>query len=83
MHQKGYGLIRIDGVMCRVHRLVCIRRHGPPPTDDLEAAHSCGNAGCVNPRHIRWATRFENAADKKLHGTDSMSTYLKAKALAS
>lgn len=25
--------------------------------------------GCVNPRHLRWATRSENHADKLDHGT--------------
>jgi hypothetical protein len=34
------------------------------------AAHSCGNGhlGCVNPRHLRWATAKENAHDELLHG---------------
>jgi O-acetyl-ADP-ribose deacetylase (regulator of RNase III) len=25
--------------------------------------------GCVNPDHLRWGTRLENAADKVAHGT--------------
>lgn len=39
--------------------------------DRIVSAHSCGNGheGCVNPKHLRWATQKENIADKKAHGT--------------
>lgn len=52
-------------------RIMCEQAHGPAPTQTHEAAHSCGNAygGCVHPKHLRWATALENAADKRLHGT--------------
>ena len=44
---------------------------GDPPTPKHEAAHSCGNGhlGCINPKHLRWATHLENEADKIAHGT--------------
>jgi hypothetical protein len=29
-----------------------------------EAAHRCGHWWCVNPAHLRWATREENERDK-------------------
>ena len=50
---------------------MCILRHGEPDYPELEAAHSCGcgHEGCVNPNHLRWATRVQNAADKEAHGT--------------
>lgn len=69
---KGYSYIRIDGKPRLVNRIVCARAHGPPPTAGLDAAHSCGNAACANPLHLRWATPKSNAADKKLHGTSNI-----------
>lgn len=52
-------------------RAMCILAHGEPPTPKHVAAHSCGKGheACVNPRHLRWATMKENAADTLLHGT--------------
>jgi hypothetical protein len=55
----------------RPTRIMCEMAHGPAPSSLHEAAHSCGNGdkGCINPKHLRWATPKENAADKLLHGT--------------
>jgi hypothetical protein len=54
-----------------VSRAMCEENYGPPPTPKHESAHSCGNGhnGCVNPKHLRWATAQENTDDKRLHGT--------------
>lgn len=51
---------------------VCEAEHGPKPTEGHEAAHNCGNGreGCVNHKHLRWATRQENSMDMFIHGTD-------------
>lgn len=65
---NGYGITSV-GVAKGAHRVVCILAHGAPPSVDHEVAHSCNDRGCVNPRHLRWATRLENAADKVVHGT--------------
>lgn len=54
-----------------VSRYVCALVNGEPPTNEYHAAHSCGRGsdGCVNPRHLRWATKLENEHDKFVHGT--------------
>jgi len=70
--QKGrYAKVRIAGVDHIVSRLVCEAVHGKSPTSFHQAAHSCGRGsdGCVNPRHLRWATPVENADDRRAHGT--------------
>lgn len=65
----GYGAARAYGEAVLVHRYICEAAHGAPPTSLHDAAHSCGRKLCANKRHIRWATRQENEADKLLHGT--------------
>ncbi len=66
----GYASINCKGRSTLASRVVCQEAHGEPPPNH-EAAHSCGNGrlGCVNPKHLRWATPQENSADKLLHGT--------------
>ena len=68
---RGYGHIQYEGRHRKAHALVCELVHGPAPTPKHEAAHSCGKGheGCVNPKHLRWATTLENARDKITHGT--------------
>jgi hypothetical protein len=57
--------------MVFAHRFVCQEVHGAPPSDRHHAAHSCGKGheGCINPRHLRWATPLENAHDAIVAGT--------------
>lgn len=69
---QGYGTTNDPrGVQKNASNVMCELAHGEPPTQLHEAAHSCGKGhdGCVNPKHLRWATRSENHADKHIHGT--------------
>ncbi|QEH79942.1 hypothetical protein EIK56_18115 [Sphingomonas sp. C8-2] len=68
---QGYGGVSFEGRNERAHRVMCILAHGPAPSPEHEAAHSCGKGhqGCVNPRHLSWKTRSGNQQDRVGHGT--------------
>lgn len=52
-----------------VHSLVCTAFHGPAPSPAHEVAHANGNRADPRLSNLRWATRKENSADRRLHGT--------------
>lgn len=67
----GYAHLWLDQRVQRVSRLVCKEQHGPAPSPEHEAAHSCGNGhlGCVSKQHISWKTPAQNSRDRIVHGT--------------
>ena len=67
----GYGQAQIRGRTWRAHRYVLVRASGGVDPAGMQAAHSCGNRLCCNPKHLRWATAAENASDRKRHGTEA------------
>lgn len=74
-HATGYLLVglTIDGSNKQrmVNRLVAFSFHGEPAAPNMEAAHEDGVRHNNRETNIRWATKIENAADKKRHGTDN------------
>ncbi len=68
----GYGQLSVDGRRLLAHRFALELTQGPAPDPSMEAAHApgiCHNRLCVNPRHLRWAERLGNVADKTIDGT--------------
>jgi len=72
----GYGVVYYQGRDWVASRLMCERVNGPAPEGLIDAAHYCGRGdkGCINPKHIRWANRVDNSADKEIHGTVNNGT---------
>lgn len=70
------GKLGHNGVMHYAHRIMCELVNGPCPPG-MECAHSCGNGhlACVNPKHLRWATRSENQRERRKHGTHVSTRY--------
>lgn len=70
-NNKGYGVFHVNRKAVGAHQYICDLAHGPRPSPRHEVAHSCGKGHelCVNPHHLRWATRRDNHADKIAHGT--------------
>lgn len=70
---NGYAVTSRGGRAIQAHRVMCEIAHGTSPARGLVVAHSCGNgqSGCVNPKHLRWATNSENHQDALRHGTHS------------
>ena len=67
---SGRGRVSIKGKMTLATRVVLSEAVGPPPQSGLDAAHDtmngCCGPACINPEHLRWATRRENCFDRPL-----------------
>ena len=70
---RGVGNVYFQGKTLKASRLMCMIAHGEPPDPSYESAHSCGRGhfGCVNRKHLRWATPSENQMDRVEHGTSN------------
>lgn len=67
--RRGYGTVKHCGLNWFTHRLACEIEYGACPVG-METAHRCGNRLCFNRRHVRWATRVQNAHDKETTDAD-------------
>lgn len=61
---KGYGRIVSNGRLCSAHRVAYELHVGPIP-EGMEVDHICMNRACVEPSHLRLATRSENAQHRR------------------
>lgn len=63
---KGYGLLRVDGVLRSATHVSWFLKHGVWPTAHL--LHRCDNPPCVDPDHLFEGTDADNAADRSAKG---------------
>ena len=69
---NGYGLIDVDGRMRLAHRLAWEMTTGPIP-EGMDVDHRCGNHACVNPAHLRIATRSQNGQHRTVTNKNNTS----------
>jgi len=63
----GYGRIRIDGVLHKVHRLSYEIHKGEIPSG-LLVCHTCDVRCCLNPEHLFLGTNQDNRIDASNKG---------------
>lgn len=63
----GYGVLNLDQVPHRTHRLAYETWVGSIP-DGLLIRHKCDNPPCINPEHLETGTHADNARDKVKRG---------------
>lgn len=78
LHRDGYikvGLSFSGKVKWHMmHRLVAMAWHGKPSSPDLEVRHIDGSRTNNRFDNLQWGTAKENAADRRLHGRDTIGS---------
>ncbi|UEJ84513.1 HNH endonuclease [Brachybacterium halotolerans subsp. kimchii] len=59
MSPDGYGIVTTGGKSIGAHRLAYLLHHGELPPG-MQVDHTCYNRACIEPAHLRLATRSEN-----------------------
>jgi len=67
INKNKYAIVSVGRKSKYAHRVICLIKHGMPPTLSSQAWHTCGNkeGGCVNPKHIRWVELKESMRTRK------------------
>ncbi len=67
----GYAVFHFQGITKMAHIWSCEIAAKRRRKDEEITRHLCGNKVCVNPDHLRFGTKTENAVDTLVHGTRS------------
>ena len=65
---KGYGHVKVDGKIVKVHRISAIVHELLPPGSRLHVLHHCDNPPCFNPAHLFAGTNADNVRDRVRKG---------------
>ena len=71
---SGYGTIKINQIIYRVHRLVYFLSFGSIPKG-IYVCHRCDRPECVNPDHLFLGTQKENINDCRKKGRMSVGEH--------
>lgn len=63
-NEKGYGIVYHDGRTQRAHRVMWQLEFGPIPKGCVIDHADCYNHACVEPTHLRLATKAQNQANR-------------------
>lgn len=69
---KGYGDASYQNKNVKAHRLAWFFIYGKWPQSNL--LHSCDNPICVNPKHLREGTKYDNSKDMVERGRSTRGT---------
>lgn len=79
----GYIILGADKAKNRkgAHELVCSMFWGPRPGEPgvWHAAHTCGNANCLNPLHLQWMTNSQNQLCRAWHAQQALQVHAGAR----
>lgn len=64
---RGYGSLRVNGVMVKTHRLSWVIHNGDIPPS-MNVLHRCDTPRCVRPDHLFLGTQSDNNADRQAKG---------------
>jgi len=68
----GYGRFSVGHKMAYAHRVAYELTHGPIAAS-MDVDHTCYNKSCVNPAHLRVATRKQNTENREGAQSNSRS----------